>query len=282
MADRTVTQAVEAFAATTAALPDEALEREWQWRAHDEEGVRFAFFVTYQELRELAALAATERATRGPARTLAQRILAQHHAAYRDLHGVLAGVDDGALDREPAPGEWSLRSVLEHVVGTEHGFFAVVSHALERHRRGEPPERTPHDAIFTYHPEITFDGTLAQILARYDELHAKILRRFADLDEGDLAGNSLWWEGYPVELGFRLHRFDAHLRQHTIQVEKTLADTGYGLTESRRLLRLLYGALGEVEGALIGAADGASDRQREVAASITERATEIAGLVGAR
>ncbi len=61
MTDMTLAQAVEAFAATTAALPDEALEREWQWRAHDEEGVRFAFFVTYQELRELAALAAAPR-----------------------------------------------------------------------------------------------------------------------------------------------------------------------------------------------------------------------------
>ena len=282
MSEMTLAQAVETFAATTAALPDEALEREWQWRAHDEEGVRFAFFVTYQELRELAVLVATERAARGPAQTLAQRILAQHHAAYRDLHGVLAGAGDALLDREPAPGEWPLRTVLEHVVGTEHGFFAVVSHALERHRRGEPLERTPRDAIFTYHPEIAFDGTLAQILARYDELHAKILRQFADLDEGDLAANSLWWEGYPVELGFRLHRFDAHLRQHTIQVEKTLAGIGHRLTESRRLLRLLYGALGEVEGASIGAPDGAADRQREVASTIAARATEIAGLVGAR
>ena len=282
MAERILAQAVEEFVAATAGLPDEALEREWQWRAHDEEGVRFAFFVTYQELRELAALAAAERATRGPAQTLAQRILAQHHAAYRDLHGVLAGVDDGALDREPAPGEWPLRAVLEHVVGTEHGFFAVVSYALERHRRGEPLERTPREAIFTYHPEITFDGTLAQILARYDELHATILRRFADLDEGDLAAHSLWWEGYPVELGFRLHRFDAHLRQHTIQVEKTLASVGHQLTEAGRLLRLLYGALGEAEGALIGAPDSAADRQREVAAAIAERAAEIAGLVGTR
>jgi hypothetical protein len=282
MTDMTLAQAVETFVTTTAALPDEALEREWQWRAHDEEGVRFAFFVTYQELRELAALAAAERAARGPTQTLAQRILAQHHAAYRDLHGVLAGVDDDLLDREPTPGEWPLRAVLEHVVGTEHGFFAVVSHALERHRRGEPLERTPRDSIFTYHPEITFDGTLPQILARYDELHAKILRRFADLDEGDLAASSLWWEGYPVELGFRLHRFDAHLRQHTIQVEKTLAGVDHQLTEARRLLRLLYGALGEVEGALIGAPDGAADRQREVASAIAERAAEIAGLVGAR
>ena len=282
MTDRTLVQAVETFAATTAALPDDALEREWQWRAHDEEGVRFAFFVTYQELRELAALAATERATRGPAQTLAQRILAQHHAAYRDLHGVLAGVDDGAPDREPTPGEWPLRAVLEHVVGTEHGFFAVVAHAVERHRRGEPLERTPREAIFTYHPEITFDGTLPQILARYDELHAKILRRFAEFDEDDLAANSLWWEGYPVELRFRLHRFDAHLRQHTIQVEKTLASLGYQLTEARRLLRLLYGALGEAEGALIGAPDSAADRRREVTAAIAERAAEIAGLVGAR
>jgi hypothetical protein len=54
-------QAVERFAAVTRAWPDEALEREWKWRAYNE-GVRHAFFRTYEELRELAVTLATERA----------------------------------------------------------------------------------------------------------------------------------------------------------------------------------------------------------------------------
>jgi hypothetical protein len=54
----------------------------------------------------------------------------------------------------------------------------------------------------------------------------------------------------PVQ--FRLLRFDSHLRQHTIQVEKTLEATGRGPNEARRLIRILYAALAELEAALLG------------------------------
>jgi len=47
-------QAVQDFARFMLPLSEKALDGEWAWKDHDEEGIRFAFFVTQQELRHLA------------------------------------------------------------------------------------------------------------------------------------------------------------------------------------------------------------------------------------
>src|SRR5260370_31992373 len=98
-----LTQAVEAFARVGVKYSDAKLENEWK-RGDYEEGGRFAFFLTYQEVREVAAETAVQRAIDGPAMTWAQRILAQHHAAYSALCGILVGAGADELDGVPAPG----------------------------------------------------------------------------------------------------------------------------------------------------------------------------------
>ena len=82
-------------------LPDEAMASEGRWQGYG--GVREIVFRAYLELRELAVLTAEHRERRDEGITQAQRILAQHHAAWRDLTGVLAGLRDDELDREPPP-----------------------------------------------------------------------------------------------------------------------------------------------------------------------------------
>jgi hypothetical protein len=77
----------------------------------------------------------------------------------------------------------------------------------------------------------------------------------------------------PVE--FRLHRFDSHLRQHTIQIEKTLGLLGHYPTEAVRLLRLIYASLAQVEGALLGASETGTAEQDRVADTIHTRLQEI-------
>ena len=49
-----LSQAVEDFVSLILPLSEKDLEREWIWKDHDEEGIRFACFVTLQELRHLA------------------------------------------------------------------------------------------------------------------------------------------------------------------------------------------------------------------------------------
>jgi DinB superfamily len=273
--------AVEQFTKSVTAWPDAVLERDWKWRAHDE-GIRFAFFRTYQELREFATTVIMHRARQGPPITTAQRILGQHHVAYRELQGILAGVRDDELDREPAPNEWHLRRVLSHLSRTEGNFTMQIQYALERAQQWDdlPAEMTEehYDHLLTLSPFDSMQpdqGTLAEILGRFERLHRYVLEHFADLSDDELLLPSVWWEGYDVEIRFRMHRYDAHIRQHTIQVEKTLDGIGHRPTEVERLLRQVYNALGEAESGLIGALDTLADQQRDLAAQITARAQEI-------
>jgi uncharacterized damage-inducible protein DinB len=276
MNEITLAQAVEAFALTGVRFSDGALEKRWQWESYDE-GARFAFFLTYQELRDLATRTAAQRATQGPAMTSAQRILAQHHLAYRDLCGLLVGVDEDELDREPAEGEWSLRVVLGHIIDAEQGFLSVIRYALERERSGDGrPLEMPESDDDMEDETDNSQETLKQILANYDMLHFQILHELSNIKEDELRVPSAFWEDFPMEVRFRLHRFDAHLRQHTIQVEKTLADIGHQLREAERLVRIIYGALGEAEGTRIGARTTNADQWRDTAMTITKRASEIA------
>ncbi len=80
-----LTHAVEKFAFLLFALSEKDLERKWTWKDHDEEGIRFAFFVTLQELRQLAVTLSTLRSKPTPA----QHILSQYHAAYMDLQAAI-------------------------------------------------------------------------------------------------------------------------------------------------------------------------------------------------
>jgi hypothetical protein len=284
LAEITLIQAVEKFMAVTHGLSEVELEREWSWRAYDE-GVRFAFFRVYEELRELAATLITERTTRGKPITTAQHSLAQYHAAYRDLQAVLIGVDDDLMDIAPSRGEWPLRIILGHILSAEREFFARIWHAVQRFRDGEdtPVEMTAEEVAEFVGEYGEFETTMNRlslpgIMAYYDSLHKRVLRELNNIRGLELEAISLWWEGLPITVEFRLHRLDSHLRQHTIQLEKTLLAISVPPSEARRLLRLIYGALADVESTIIGAWDLGVERRSAVAGSITLRVEEIAKI----
>jgi hypothetical protein len=116
---------------------------------------------------------------------------------------------------------------------------------------------------------------LTEVLADYAALNARILPDLADIDDDELDASSVWWEEESMTVRVRLHRLDSHLRQHTVHAEKNLADLGIASTEAKRLSRQLYGALSEVEGALIGAVDVGEARYRALAEVIAARIREI-------
>ena len=278
-------QAVAHMAELTHGFSDSDLEQPWAWRAHDE-GVRFALIGAYHELRELAVALAHQRVQNGPPLTRVQRALGQYLAAYRDLQAVLIGVTGEDYDREPAPGEWPLRYVVGHTAGTQRHFFTLVHYGVARQRDGQDrPARLPDgetDRItgsYEDFVDIMENQGMDDMLAFYDSLHQRTLREFADVTDEELAGPSLWWEGEEYSLEYRLHRFDAHLRQHTIQAEKTLATLGRSPNEAGRLLRLIYNALAEVEGAVVGAEELGVDRRQEMVQRIVAQAEEVAGVV---
>jgi len=273
--------AVETFARSVKNLPDTVLEHEnWHWRAY--EGVRYAFLQTYLELRTLAVTTAVRRTADGPAITPAQRILAQYQIAYRALLGVFSGVENEELDRTPANGEWPLRRVLGHIIDVEKAFYMQIHYALDQQRHADDRslKKMSEAAEAQYHLQRgeSDHGTMEEILARYEEFHKQILDHFTNICEEDLHALSLWWENEKMEIRFRLHRFDAHLREHTIQVEKVLVGIGHPSTEIARLIQMIYEALGEVEGALIGSWECNSEQIHESAVTIRKRACEMADL----
>ncbi len=200
MAEITLIQAIEKFTNLARQLDDSDLDRAWSWRAYDE-GVRFAFFRTYEDLRGLAATLITERTTRGKPITTAQRALAQYHAAYRDLQAVLIGFEDNWADFAPAKGEWPPRIILGHIMAAEREFFARIWHAVERFRSGEddPVAMTSEevaDFVGSYQEfeQMMNRFSVPGIMANYDSLHKRVLRELNTIRGLELEAKSLWWE----------------------------------------------------------------------------------------
>ena len=277
-----LSRAVEEFTTLMFPLSEKELEREWAWKDHDEEGIRFAFFVTLQELRHLAVTLSTLR----PARTSAQCILGQDHAAFTDLQAALFGLSTEGTERAPAEGEWSIRRIYAHILRAEINFTATVRYALEKHRAGvwTPQPMSIEDAIRLVgmseaeHAAL-LEGPLEGMLAYHSALHFEVIKDFSTITDSELDLPSTFWEETRFPIQHRLHRFDAHLTQHTVQVDKTLVEIGRARSEAKRLIRKVYAALAEAEGMMIGAEKMDDAAIRETASSITERTKEIKRLL---
>jgi len=272
----TVTQAVEALVRKTIGLSDEDMGREWKWGVYDEEGLRFALLMTHHELRDLAVRLAAKR----PARTQASAILAQYHQAYRDLTGALASVRTEDLDPAPAEGEWPVREVAKHALGAEYGFLMISRFGLDRRRAGkteEPPEAEfdAYKVPFVAERNAAVDGlsstTVEQLRDAFATAHIRNLRELGDISDDEIDATVWFWDG-AMPLRFRLHRFEEHLRQHTIQLDKTLAGIGRPPTEAHQLVRNIYNALADVE----SAPEPAEELRASVARTISDRAAAIA------
>jgi len=272
----TVTQAVEALVRKTIALSDDDMGREWKWGVYDEEGLRFALLMAHHELRDLAVRLAAAR-EREPAQ--AARILAQYHQAYRDLSGVLASVRTDDLDRVSAEGEWPVREVCKHMLGAEYGFLAVTRLGLERAlaRNASEPSDEEWNA-FRAPIAVDRDKATASIATAdiegirnaFAEIHIRVLRELRDITDDQIEAPAWFWDG-AMPLRFRLHRFEEHLRQHTIQLDKTLLGIGRPPTEAHRLVRNIYNALADVE--MERAA--ADDLRATLARTIAERVAAL-------
>jgi hypothetical protein len=279
MSDTTLIDSVHSLRGMAIKMDEAVLEKPWEWSSYDE-GVRFVFFRALEEFRSLAVRLAQARVAVGQAPSQAQRILAQYHAAYRDFEGAVTGLDEAAFTQPPAQGEWPVQRAMAHIVGADMGFYVVVRYALEYHRSGDGRPERFDDAVYDAYlgmNEARYEELMNRpadgLLAYYEILHQRILTEFSLIgdDEIDLPAN--YWEKETHPLRFRLGRFESHLRQHTIQIDKTLAALGRLPGEPLRLVRMVYAALAEAEGARLGAPDIGTGL-------VTETAGEISGWVG--
>jgi len=277
-------RAVEEFTTLMLPLSEKDLEREWRWKDHDEEGIRFAFFVTLQELRQLAVTLSTLPLRSKP--TPVQHILRQYHAAYMDLQAALLGLSPEDAERAPAEGEWPVRRVYAHILGAEINFTITVRYALEKHRAGTwTPERMSDEDEYRLagmseeQYRALSRGPLEEMLAYHREFHRATIEEFSKITDTELDLPSTFWEETRFPIRHRLHRYETHFAQHTVQIDKTLAAIGQAPSESKRLVRKIQAALAEAEGLLIGVEKTDDTAILATASSISERTKEVSDLL---
>ena len=283
MSIQALADSVDSFARCTVGLSEPQLDRPWIWRDYDSDGVRFAFFRTLEELRDLAVTVREQAFLRGARPSAAGLILDSYHAAWRGMHSTLLGLEEDDFEQVPAPGEWPLRRVIAHIVDADVGFYTVISETLQIVRAGGPPphgnlepawERVTRSMADDY--ETLMSGPSEPVLAFDRKLHARILDEFSGITAEELETPSYYWEASPYPLRFRLGRFESHGRQHTVQLYKTRVAIGRPPSESQLLLGLIYAALAEVENAARLQARTIEDLLGPAAAGIHERADEVA------
>ncbi len=255
----------DAALARLAELDDAAMGHPWTWRDGQME-VRHAFYRTLEDAQEALVPVATAPHPEP------RRILALAQRAFGDLRGLMIGLPADLLDRAPRAGEWPLREVLRHMLVMEHRYEMQTSYAVER--ADADPMRISADRLAVAE-KVDVGGDATAVLGRLGAARAETARRLVGLGPAAMT-RPTGWVHYQVDVRFRLHRFAAHVVEHTIQCEKTLDALGWQATEGRRIGRRIAAALGELEGL------GAVAQVRELEGVLVERVASVTAALGAR
>lgn len=255
------------------AIPGTALGTiPWAWRPDGEDELRYGFY-RISELLEVAGIDAAAAARRaGTERGRAADLIAPAVAARWDLDGLLAGIPDALWDAEPGGEEWTNRITMGHIISGQR-YYAVGSGwwLQQGHVANDPalPKQVP-DALWEPLPSEDDEavGESAAVRAHLGHVLDQAIEHLAGLAPDRLEVGARW-SGFAVGIGFRLSRWSSHIREHTIQVEKTLEMLGHRQTEVDRLVRLILAAWGRAESEVVGRPNGA-----DVVAPLAEAAHE--------
>ena len=254
------------------AIPDGRLDGPWRWRPTDEDDMelRYGFYAIHEELERAIGAIAVGRAGRADEIGPAVPALGAMAEARWDLHGVLASLPDETWDADPGGGEWTIRQTMGHILGGQLSYSwynawylshpVAVGAAVRPNEDQLPPEPTEDELAM---------GSPATVAARLDSIVDASAAAVAALDGSSLDLGARW-SGLPVSIGFRLGRYGSHIREHTIQVDKTLAMLGREPTEVERLVRLILATYGRLEAVVIGRPATDLDRRLPGGASAIE------------
>jgi DinB family protein len=258
------------------AIPEAALTRPWQWIGGSEEEVRYGAYRAAEALEQAEVEARAALAKKDNVEPRATGIVGPATAARWDLHGILLHLDDRILDADPGAGEWSIRLVLGHVIASQRGYgWGTAWWQARAYDAGDQalPPRIPEEFFAAAPDEATTEaeGTVDDLRGRLDAILDLSAERFAGLPDDRLEFGARW-SGFPVTVGFRIARWGSHLREHTIQIEKTFAMLGHIPGEPARLARHVLAAYGRAESVVFGrqGVDEAVDRVVKGAAEARE------------
>lgn len=213
---------------SVACLPDNVLEGKWLWQGYDE-GVRFAFFRILEEMRELSSDPAIFKPVFSDSSNEVYTYLEQFQQVFWNLKAEVAGLKEDFTHQQPAANDWSIRQTLEHILEVEWTFFGVIRYGF--HFSGEsaraPSGKMPQTFIDQHFdedgqfPHGNFECSTAELFAFYEDRHADVLQGLLKLKDVELEKTVTFWEPQAMPTRFRLVRFESHLRQHLIQIQKT-------------------------------------------------------------
>jgi hypothetical protein len=246
-----------AVTADVLAIPDATLTDPWRWRPTDppNEDIdrRYGIYRIHERLASaIAAIAVGWEDGRstpiGPA-IPALRALA---AARWELHGALAALSEADWDADPGGGEWTIRQTLGHIIGGQRSYLLFNGWYLGQ---GAIEGDAVYPADGTMPPEASEEaegtGTPIEVGARLDEIVDASIAANAGLDASAMHVGARWAQ-LQVTIDFRLGRYGSHIREHTVQVDKTLAKLGREPSEVERLARLVLATYGQLEAPFVG------------------------------
>lgn len=237
------------------AIRDDQLDGLWRWRPTDLDDVelRYGAYRIHERLEGAIGAIALGRAER-PGATIGPAIpaLGAMATARWELRGVLAALSVEDWDADPGGGEWTIRQAIGHLIGGQrmYGWYnawflsqpAVDAEAAYPPDGLLPPEPSEED-------EAT--GSPTAVLSRLDDVVDASIAANAALDRPAMRVAARW-AGLPVTIDFRLGRYGSHIREHTVQIDKTLAMLDRRPSEVERLVRLILATYGRLEALVIG------------------------------
>jgi hypothetical protein len=143
--------------------------------------------------------------------TQAQRLLERLDAAWTTLTDSYAGVSDSLLMESGVVDDWSVKDVLAHVTAWEE---EALKHLPLIIAGGIPPRYAAQGGIDAFNARKTQEGrrrSLAEILRRRDQTHARLVEFVRSQPDGALGGRTR------ARRRLRLDTY-AHYPEHTAAI----------------------------------------------------------------
>jgi hypothetical protein len=262
-------------AAILLGIQEPDLVKPWPWKGDSHAEVRYGAYRAAEALELAEIEARTLMAAGDSSETDTGRRIGPATAARWDLHGLLLPLEEGDVDADPGGGEWPIRTVLGHAIASQYGYAMGSAWWDAQGYRLDDATLPAHipDGIIEWleddGPQSL--GSLAGVRGRLDSYLDLTAERLAGMPD-ERSARAARWSGFAVPIAFRFGRMASHLREHTIQVEKTLVMLGRERPEPARLVRNVLAAYGRAESTAFGRrnTDAAAQRIAQGAAEALE------------